>query len=629
MVVTIVGPGTCSITAAQAGGTIGGKTYAAAEIVTNTFTVKAKQTITFAPLSEKASTNADFDPGATASSSLPVTYQSNTPAVCTIVSGKIHLVAGGTCSVTATQAGGDSGDTVYAAAPPVTQSFTVKGAQVITFAPIADKTFGDSFIIMAAVASSGLPVGYTSTTPSICTVRANFVTLVGPGDCKVTISQPGGRVNNISYVAATDVIATIKVKSTQTISFVAPTGKDIASDDFDPGATTTSTLPITYTSTTPAVCTIVDNKVHIVGPGTCTVTATQLGGENGGLTYAATTPVTKSIVIGGPTVTPTNTMTSTRTATETRTETSTRTPTNTRTTTNTMTPTNTRTSTPTAQSFTLKKAAVGNAYVIGILHNNTLVSWGINNPGIRQSIIPNTYRTMQFKDVAAAIASVYVLTTGGDLYAWGQNLNGETDIPVAARTGIKAIGAGARFAFAVKDSDGSIIGWGKNSKGELGYPALTDVVQIDGGDFHVVAVKGDGTVASWGSNDAGQATVPPGLTGVVQVSAGKNHSLALLSSGRVVGWGSNSMGQLTIPSTAVDLVSVSAGRECSLAVRADGKIVAWGNKLYIKFTPAVTDGVAIASDNISSIVGLRNGGIAVAGPDVYGIYLSRTPTATP
>jgi alpha-tubulin suppressor-like RCC1 family protein len=277
----------------------------------------------------------------------------------------------------------------------------------------------------------------------------------------------------------------------------------------------------------------------------------------------------------------------------------------------------------------LKKAAVGNAYVIGILGNNTLVSWGINNPGIRQSIIPTTYRTMQFKDVAAAIASVYVLTTGGDLYAWGQNLNGETDIPVAARTGIKAIGAGARFAFAIKDSDGSIIGWGKNSKGELPGPALTDVVQIDGGDFHVVAVKGDGTVASWGSNSEGQATVPPGLTGVVQVSAGKNHSLALLSTGRVVGWGSNSMGQLTIPSTAVDLVSVSAGRECSLAIRSDGKIVAWGNKLYIKFTPAVTDGVAVASDNISSIVGLRNGGIAVAGPDVYGIYRSRTPTPTP
>jgi hypothetical protein len=565
--------------------------------------------------------------------------------------------------VTATQAGGDSSDTVYAAAPPVTQSFTVKGAQVITFAPIADKTIGDTFITMAAVSSSGLPVGYTSTTPSICTVRLNFVTLVGPGDCKVKISQPGGRVDNIPYLAATDVIATIKVKATQTITFVVPTGKDIASDDFDPGATASSTLPVTYTSTTPAVCTIVDNKVNVVGPGTCTVTATQLGGERRGLTYAATTPVTKSIIIGGATVTPTSTRTATRTATDTNTATSTRTatntatasntitqtftrtatrtatdtntatstrtPTNTRTATSTMTPSITRTSTPTAQSLTLKKAAVGNAYVIGILQNNTLVSWGINDPGIRQSTIPSAYRNMLFKDVAAAIAAIYVLSADGDVYAWGQNLNGETNIPVAARTGIKAIGAGARFAFAIKDSDGSIIGWGKNSKGELPGPALTGVTQIDGGDFHVVAVKADGTLAAWGDNSNGQATAPPGVTNAIQVSAGKNHSLALLSTGRVIGWGSNSMGQLTIPSTAVDLVSVTAGRECSLAVKADGTIVAWGNKLYTSFSPPVTNAVAIASDNIHSIAGLRNNGIAVAGPDVHGIYRSRTPTPTP
>ena len=237
---------------------------------------------------------------------------------------------------------------------------------------------------------------------------------------------------------------------------------------------------------------------------------------------------------------------------------------------------------------------------------------------------------MLFKDVAASIASIYVLNMAGEVYAWGQNLNGETNVPVAARTGVKALGAGGRFAFAIKESDGSIIGWGKNSKGELPGPQLTGVAQIDGGDAHVVAVKDDGTVVAWGDNSSGQAYVPPGITTAIQVSAGKNHSLALLSNGRVIGWGTNTMGQLTIPTTAVNLVSVSAGRECSLAVKADGTIIAWGNPLYISFTPKnITDGVAIASDNITSIIGLRNGGIAVAGPDVYGIYASRTPTRTP
>jgi hypothetical protein len=89
------------------------------------------------------------------------------------------------------------------------------------------------------------------------------------------------------------------------------------------------------------------------------------------------------------------------------------------------------------------------------------------------------------------------------------------------------------------------------------------------------------------------------------------------------------MGQIRIPTTAVNLVSVTAGRECSLVVKADGTIKAWGNSDYTAFPAGITTGVAIASDNLHSIVGLRNGGIAVAGPDVYKMYRSRTPTPTP
>jgi alpha-tubulin suppressor-like RCC1 family protein len=263
------------------------------------------------------------------------------------------------------------------------------------------------------------------------------------------------------------------------------------------------------------------------------------------------------------------------------------------------------------------------------LQNNTLISWGINDVGIRQSTIPSAYKNMLFKDVAAAIAAIYVLSADGDVYAWGQNLNGETNIPVTARTGIKAIGAGARFAFAIKDSDGSIIGWGKNSKGELPGPALTGVTQIDGGDFHVVAVKADGTLAAWGDNSNGQATAPPGVTNAIQVSAGEDHSLALLSTGKVIAWGGNASLQIAVPATLSNVISIAAGRYCSVALKADGTVVAWGDKQYNTFAPKVTNGVgAVASEYNHSIVGLRNSGIAVAGPDVYLIYRSRTPTRT-
>jgi alpha-tubulin suppressor-like RCC1 family protein len=279
--------------------------------------------------------------------------------------------------------------------------------------------------------------------------------------------------------------------------------------------------------------------------------------------------------------------------------------------------------------LTLKKAVVGNAFVLGILQNGTLVTWGMNQNPLFQSRIPSTYKNMLFKDVAASISTSFAVDTSGNLYAWGDSAYDILNIPVAARTGIKAVGAGSRFAFAIKESDGSIIGWGGNGKGELPGPALTNVEQLDGGANHVVAVKSDGTLVAWGLNTKGQATVPPGVTNAIQVSAGEDHSLALLSTGKVIAWGGNGNLQIAVPATLSDVISIAAGRYCSVALKSDGTVVAWGDKTPSTFLPKVTNGVgAVASEYNHSVVGLRNNGIAVAGPDVYLIYRSRTPTLT-
>ncbi|HZX58307.1 MAG TPA: T9SS type A sorting domain-containing protein, partial [Mucilaginibacter sp.] len=81
--------------------------------------VNFTQTISFS-LSSKAMGTPDFDPGAIASSGLPVTYSSDNSAVATIVGGKIHLVGVGTAHITASQAG----DTHNLAAPTNTQTLT-------------------------------------------------------------------------------------------------------------------------------------------------------------------------------------------------------------------------------------------------------------------------------------------------------------------------------------------------------------------------------------------------------------------------------------------------------------------------------------------------------------------------
>ncbi len=81
------------------------------------------QTITFAYPGNQILGGAPFTLSATASSGLSVTFASNTTSVCTISGAAVTLVAVGTCSITASQAG----DANYAAAPSITQTFAVFG----------------------------------------------------------------------------------------------------------------------------------------------------------------------------------------------------------------------------------------------------------------------------------------------------------------------------------------------------------------------------------------------------------------------------------------------------------------------------------------------------------------------
>jgi sugar lactone lactonase YvrE len=79
------------------------------------------QTINFGTLSNQFFGVAPFPVGATASSGLTVSFNSQTPGVCTVSGSTVTLAAIGICTIQATQAG----NTNWAAAPPVGQSFQV------------------------------------------------------------------------------------------------------------------------------------------------------------------------------------------------------------------------------------------------------------------------------------------------------------------------------------------------------------------------------------------------------------------------------------------------------------------------------------------------------------------------
>lgn len=83
--------------------------------------IKADQTITFAALPAKVSTDEPFSLTAFSSSGLPISYMSSDPDIATVMDSTLTIVAGGTTMITASQAG----DTNYNAAVSVMQNQAV------------------------------------------------------------------------------------------------------------------------------------------------------------------------------------------------------------------------------------------------------------------------------------------------------------------------------------------------------------------------------------------------------------------------------------------------------------------------------------------------------------------------
>jgi hypothetical protein len=112
------GTGTCTVAFDEAGNA----NYNAASQVTETTTAqKADQIITFGALGTKNYGDAAFDVGGTASSTLPVSFGSQTGGTCTVAGTTVTIVHSGLCTVLAAQAGNDN----YKPAPDVAQSFGI------------------------------------------------------------------------------------------------------------------------------------------------------------------------------------------------------------------------------------------------------------------------------------------------------------------------------------------------------------------------------------------------------------------------------------------------------------------------------------------------------------------------
>ena len=288
--VTAVALGTCTVAANQAGNA----NYVAAPQVTQNIIIgKASQTITFGLQGRQLFGAAPFalSPLASSSSGLPVTYTATSKSVCTLAGTTVTIVTTGACTIAVSQAG----DSNYNPASVVTQDIIIAPAsQTIGFGPQPDRAFSTAAFALnpQASASSGLPVSYSSLTPSICSVKGSNVTAVTLGTCTIAADQVGSATYNPAPQVTQNILIT---EATQSITFPAQAGKLFSATPFvlNPLATASSGLAVSYSSASPSVCSVKGSSVTTLSLGVCTIAADQAGNAS----YGAAAQVTQDIII--------------------------------------------------------------------------------------------------------------------------------------------------------------------------------------------------------------------------------------------------------------------------------------------------------------------------------------------
>lgn len=276
--VTIVGAGSTTITASQAGDA----NYNAATgqdqelIVTNPNL--QDQTISFGALSPVTYGGANFNLTATASSGLTVAYSSSNTDVATVSGNTVTIVGVGTTSITATQGGNGT----YNPADPVSQDLVVNTKELTVSGALVDtKTYNgntDANIsgstLVGIVGGDDVSISGTSGTFADANAGTGIavtasLTLAGADMGNYFLTQPGGLTGNIN-------------KADQTITFNGPLPDQMVGEPaFNISATASSGLAVTFSSTVPSVATVTNaGLVHIVAIGSTFFVASQAGDNN-------------------------------------------------------------------------------------------------------------------------------------------------------------------------------------------------------------------------------------------------------------------------------------------------------------------------------------------------------------
>ncbi|SEI40249.1 hypothetical protein SAMN05216327_101266 [Dyadobacter sp. SG02] len=151
----------------------------------------------------------------------------------------------------------------------------IQVAQTVDFPAIPD-AFIDDTLVLAATATSELPVSYSMVTnpaTGVATLSGNTITFMGvPGQVVVTASQAG----NASFLPAEAQQTFNVIKRSQTITFEPVPAKTIGDVPFALVASASSGLAVSFQIVS-GPATVASNQVTLTGTGTVIIEATQSG----------------------------------------------------------------------------------------------------------------------------------------------------------------------------------------------------------------------------------------------------------------------------------------------------------------------------------------------------------------
>jgi alpha-tubulin suppressor-like RCC1 family protein len=294
----------------------------------------------------------------------------------------------------------------------------------------------------------------------------------------------------------------------------------------------------------------------------------------------------------------------------------------------------------------VKQVAAGGQHSMVLTRDGDVFAWGggyfgqLGNGNRSDQLVPKRVEGLtNMTDIAVGASQSLAVGGGGAVYTWGNNDHGQLGLGdhgygagggvvmvfersimvptvVPGVDGAVAVAAGSYHSF-VLSRDGTVVVCGMNSSGQLGLgdtdvrdtftmvAGLRDVVDIDAGEEHSLAVTAEGGLYTWGAglatghgvdDDTTQWLVPTKVTGggideaaVVQVAAGWSYSMALTATGKLYAWGEGGPGQLghggkeslAMPRVVDGIEGAMMGMACgdvhSLVTTAEGRVLAFGS----------------------------------------------------